>query len=117
MNNEMLSTQAVVKWFNPFKGYGFVNVKGIAEDVFLHFSSLHQHEINVVKPGDILMCDISFSNEKRYYVACVKSYQSTANNMEKAEHCVATVKWFTHSKAMDSQWMNMEMTLSYMPLS
>ena len=32
--------EGIVKWFNSSKGFGFVNVKGIEEDIFVHYSAI-----------------------------------------------------------------------------
>lgn len=29
-----------VKWFNDHKGYGFIEVEGTAEDIFVHYTSI-----------------------------------------------------------------------------
>jgi CspA family cold shock protein len=46
--------RAVVKWFNPEKGFGFVELSDGSGDGFLHGSVLSQSGINAVQPGDTL---------------------------------------------------------------
>ena len=42
----------VVKWFNPDKGFGFVELSDGSGDAFLHGSVLAQSGNNAVQPGD-----------------------------------------------------------------
>jgi CspA family cold shock protein len=44
-------TGAVVKWFNPEKGFGFVEVEGGSGDAFLHVSVLQRAGADTVAPG------------------------------------------------------------------
>jgi CspA family cold shock protein len=46
--------RAVVKWFNPEKGFGFAELSDGSGDAFLHGSVLTQSGINAVQPGDTL---------------------------------------------------------------
>ncbi|PZW42262.1 CspA family cold shock protein [Humitalea rosea] len=43
--------KAVVKWFNPEKGFGFVEVDGGGGDAFLHASALERAGAKAVNPG------------------------------------------------------------------
>jgi len=45
---------ARVKWFDRVKGFGFVNVFGRTEDVFLHMETLRQFGYGEVLAGDVL---------------------------------------------------------------
>ena len=44
----------LVKWFNPEKGFGFVELLDGSGDAFLHGSVLAQSGINTVQPGETL---------------------------------------------------------------
>jgi len=46
--------QAVVKWFNPKRGFGFVILSDGSGDAFLHRSVLAQAGIDAVEPGVVL---------------------------------------------------------------
>jgi CspA family cold shock protein len=46
--------RGVVKWFNPDKGFGFVELSDGSGDGFLHGSVLAQSGINAVQPGESL---------------------------------------------------------------
>ncbi len=43
-----------MKWFNPDKGFGFVELSDGSGDGFLHGTVLAQSGINAVQPGDTL---------------------------------------------------------------
>lgn len=54
---EILSTPlepARVKWFDKGKGFGFANVFGRSEDVFLHIEVLRQSGLADLQPGEAL---------------------------------------------------------------
>ena len=46
--------RGVVKWFNPEKGFGFVELFDGSGDAFLHGSVLSQSGNNAVQPGETL---------------------------------------------------------------
>ena len=46
-----------IKWFNPTKGYGFIEKEG-DKDVFLHVSALEKAGISVLKEGEEVSFDI-----------------------------------------------------------
>jgi CspA family cold shock protein len=43
-----------VKWFDKSKGFGFANIFGKPEDVFLHIEVLRQSGLSDVQPGEAL---------------------------------------------------------------
>ena len=47
-------TEAVVKWFDALRGYGFVTCETVEGDVFLHAATLRRAGLNDVQAGDTL---------------------------------------------------------------
>ena len=50
---------AVVKWFNPVKGFGFVQPDDGSPDAFLHISVVEQSGHRDLPEGTRLVCDIA----------------------------------------------------------
>jgi CspA family cold shock protein len=47
-----------IKWFNPTKGYGFIENDAGGKDVFLHVSALEQAGIDTLEEGEAVSFDI-----------------------------------------------------------
>ena len=54
----MSSQTGKVKWFNPKKGYGFVDQDDDEKDMFLHITALQKANISVLNEGDKISYDI-----------------------------------------------------------
>lgn len=51
--------RAVVKWFKPERGFGFVELSDGSGDAFLHASVLERNSVTAVQPGETLEVRIS----------------------------------------------------------
>ena len=40
-----------VKWFNPTKGYGFIQPQGGGQDVFVHISAVEKASLSTLNEG------------------------------------------------------------------
>ena len=47
-----------IKWFNPTKGYGFIENDAGGKDVFLHVSALEQAGIDTLEEGESISFEI-----------------------------------------------------------
>ena len=55
-------TTGKIKWFNPTKGYGFIEQGG--KDVFLHVSALEKAGIDTLQEGEEIEFEIGENNGK-----------------------------------------------------
>ena len=53
-----------IKWFNPTKGYGFIENNAGGKDIFLHVSALEEAGINTLKEGEEISFDIGENKGK-----------------------------------------------------
>ena len=56
-------TTGNIKWFNPTKGYGFIEQEG-SKDVFLHVSALEKAGISTLKEGEEIEFEIGENKGK-----------------------------------------------------
>lgn len=59
MPDEINNVAAQVKWYNPNKGFGFVQPSDGGGDAFLHASVLGQAGYQELGEGDTITCDIA----------------------------------------------------------
>ena len=56
-------TTGKIKWFNPTKGYGFIEQEG-SKDVFLHVSALEEAGIETLQEGQAVSFEIGENKGK-----------------------------------------------------
>ena len=61
----MSSKTGKVKWFNPKKGYGFVEQDDDEKDMFLHITALQKANISVLNEGDKISYDVEDENGRQ----------------------------------------------------
>jgi CspA family cold shock protein len=53
-----------IKWFNPRKGYGFIQNEKEGKDIFLHVSALEEAGINTLQEGEAVSYEIGENRGK-----------------------------------------------------
>ena len=53
-----MSLQGKVKWFNPTKGFGFIEREDKEKDVFVHVSAVRDAGMNGLDEGKALTFDV-----------------------------------------------------------
>ena len=79
---------ARVKWFDRVKGFGFVNIYGRSEDVFLHMETLRQYGYGEVLAGDVLAVRVT-AGPRGPMVYEVRSWDYVARQNETADDQVS----------------------------
>ena len=54
-----------VKWYNPTKGFGFIQPEGGSKDVFIHASALERAGISSLDDGQKIEFDIEAGRDGR----------------------------------------------------
>lgn len=54
-----------VKWYNPNKGYGFIEPDDGTKDVFVHVSALERAGIHQLNEGQKLSYEIAVNRDKQ----------------------------------------------------
>ena len=62
-----------IKWFNPTKGYGFIENDAGGKDIFLHVSALEQAGINTLEEGEAISFDIGENRGKENAINITKT--------------------------------------------
>jgi cold shock protein len=53
-----------VKWFNPAKGYGFIQPSGGGRDVFVHISAVERAGLSLLNEGQAVQYEIESNRGK-----------------------------------------------------
>lgn len=90
---------ATVKWYRVDRGYGFADA-ALPQDVFFHRNNLLDSEIETVKEGDVLICDIAPGPKGKLHVISIHSVQkSKSSSLAKGSQSVlGTVEFFNTHK-------------------
>jgi CspA family cold shock protein len=113
------TVEAIVKWFNPEKGFGFVEIADGSGDAFLSAKTLQMLGRDTVSPGAKLKVFVGPGDKGRQVtkIAAIEdSGQSSATSqaatspasrprrvqadLGSAKEMLGTVKWFSLEKAM-----------------
>src|SRR5262249_41070828 len=61
---EARMAKGTVKWFNPTKGYGFIQPQGGGKDVFVHISAVERAGLSTLNEGQVVQYDVVPSRGK-----------------------------------------------------
>jgi len=50
--------QGTVKWFNPTKGYGFIQPQEGGKDVFVHISAVERAGLSTLNEGQVVQFEL-----------------------------------------------------------
>jgi len=73
-------TTGKIKWFNPAKGYGFIENGTGGKDVFLHASALEKAGIDTLQEGEEIEFEIGENKGKENAINIKKVGHEGENN-------------------------------------
>jgi cold shock protein len=57
--------KGTVKWFNPVKGYGFIQPSDGGRDVFVHISAVERSGLGSLTEGQVVTYDVTTERGKQ----------------------------------------------------
>jgi len=54
-----------VKWFNPTKGYGFIESSDNSKDVFVHISAVQKAGLQTLQEGQTVSFDLEEDGQRK----------------------------------------------------
>jgi cold shock protein len=69
---EVSMAVGTVKWFNPQKGYGFIQPEGGGKDVFVHISAVQKAGIGTLNEGQRVSFELEQSQQGKTSAADLK---------------------------------------------
>jgi cold shock protein len=61
---ELTMATGTVKWFNPTKGYGFIQPQGGGKDVFVHISAVERAGLSTLNEGQTVQYEVTSNRGK-----------------------------------------------------
>jgi CspA family cold shock protein len=55
---ETIMATGTVKWFNPGKGYGFIQPQAGGKDIFVHISAVERAGLGTLNEGQIVQYEV-----------------------------------------------------------
>lgn len=90
--------QSVVKWFDPIKGFGFLDT-GSSQDIFLHARTLKKAGMETLNQGDRVVVDVGNSGDGRLQAIQVHSIEPhIPEEVDEINLQPAVVKFFNEKK-------------------
>lgn len=62
-----------VKWFNPAKGYGFIQPDDGSKDVFVHISAVERSGLSALREGQKLSYDLESGQQGKIAAVNLKA--------------------------------------------
>ena len=67
------TVNGTVKWFNPAKGYGFIQPEDGSKDVFVHISAVERSGLSALREGQKLSYDLESGQQGKISAVNLKA--------------------------------------------